>query len=550
MPKLRMFYTKSILFVVILMVFVFAGCNNNQNANMNPASGLSPSEGGVLNLASYPPDTLNPLTTGYLCMKDYLYLAYESLFIVNEDLSVTGVLAADYKSDKNNTVYTVSLKKGVRFHDGSAFTSDDVVSTFEYLQTYDTNYSHCMENVKSYKASGNYEVQITLNSPVSDFVANLDFPILPSGLKSDSFSASSSSFVINGTGRYKYKKTNPYESIILEKNPSWHSDAKVYIPKVCIRFVEGRDAIAYAFDAGETDMVTTDYGRWGEFPYSIKHNAYEVTTTDYIFIGLNTQNSAFSDVELRKKLSNLVDRNYIVDSVLFSHAEKAFTPISSKAYFYRNDSNDEVKPETEKLTDEKLSTYILYNEESPVKESVANYLKTLLEEAGVKAELTKVPYDTYINKVQSGDYQIYIGQVSMKNDSNLRFMFSESPIIVNEPVSTVTNTGEGTEGTAEAPAEEAPVYSYTSSIRICNYTNPTLDDIIENINTAKNIDTAKVACNNLIVFYNENIPQIPLAHINDAVFVSKRIEGKVNVNLTSFFADIGNIYIPDKDSKK
>ena len=123
-----------ILPLVLCFVLVLTGCGRDNNANMNPEGGKDPREGGVLNLAGYIPDTLNPLTTKQNCTGDYLYLAYEGLFIVNEDLSVEGVLATGYKALDKNTVFQINLKEGVRFHDGSAFTSTDVVDTLKYLQ--------------------------------------------------------------------------------------------------------------------------------------------------------------------------------------------------------------------------------------------------------------------------------------------------------------------------------------------------------------------------------------------------------------------------------
>jgi len=537
MQKYRIFFKNSILCFTLALILTLSGCNTGENANMNPAVGGAPSEGGVLNLASYAPDTLNPLCTGYACMADYLYLVYESLFTVNEDLTVKGVLAEGYKVKDKNTVFSVTLKKGVKFHDGSSFTADDVVSTFDYLRTYPTNYSYSLRNVKSYSAKGNYEVEITLDAPQANFAANLDFPVLPSGLTSGDFNSDNSSFKPNGTGRYKYEKTNPYESVVFSKNSAWHGDTAVYIPKVCIRFVDGKDAIAYAFDSGETDMVTTDYGRWGEFSYTTKHNAYEITTTKYVFVGLNTRNSAFSDVELRRKLNGIIDKNDVVDSVMFSHAVKADNPITSKVHFYRSDKDKESKPETGKITEEKLSTYILYNEESKIKDNVAGYIKKLMEEAGVKVELTKVSYDSYIEKIKSGDYQIYIGEVDIKRDCDLRFMFNTAPVPVAAPA-------EGEEDTTE---EETPyIPPVSGSTAICDYSHTELDNIINNINSAENEETKKVAYNNLSVYFEEKVPQIPLVHVNDAIFVSKRIAGKIEPNLTSFFADIGEIYIPEK----
>lgn len=522
-----------LLAIVLALSLVLTGCIGiNKKSGIGAEQGYVPKGGGTLNLSAYSPDTLNPLSTHYSCIRDFLYLAYEGLYTVNEDLTVTPVLASGCKISDKNTVFRIDLKKGVKFHDGTAFTSKDVVATFDYIKTYETFCSHALENVEYYEADGDYTVEIGLKSPMVNFLCNLDFPILSSGLKAKAFEVPNYEYKINGTGRYMYHKTNQYSSLILKKNDSWHKDEAVHIPKVCIRYVNDNDAILYAFDSGETDIVTTERGRWGEFSYTAPHKPYEITTTRYMFVGINTRSSAFSDLELRKSLASLIDKEAIADSVMFSHACIADTPLPSKGYFYRNDEDKAPGYTSDYIKSKKnLSTYILYNEESIVKENIAKYIKSRLEEAGVRAELTKVDYDTYRSKVESGDYQLYIGEINLSRDCDLSFMFKSTPKV---------EIPQGDE--VAVKVEDTPDTSYNIS-GICDYSNPKLNDIINNFNSAKDEEGAKMAYNNLRVFYEENLPQIPLFHINDALLINERIKGKVKVNLTNFYSDTGGLYI-------
>jgi len=521
---------KALVFPLILMVALTGCLGINKDSDIGAQQNYTPKGGGTLNLSSYSPDTLNPLTTKYSCIRDFLYLAYEGLFTVNEDLSVKNVLVSSYKVYDKNTTFLIRIKKGVKFHDGTSLTARDVVATFDYIKLYDTNYGDCLSNVKYYEAEDSYTVKIGLKSPQLNFLCNLDFPILSSGLKARDFDVPNKTYAINGTGRYKYHKTNPYTSLILTKNNSWHKDEPVYISEVCVRFVNDNDAILYAFDSGEADMVTTERGRWGEFSYTAGYKAHEITTTRYVYVGINTSNSAFSDLELRKSLNSLIDKKLISDSVMFSHSLVADTPLPASGYYYRNDDKDKIKHNTDYIKSKKgLSTYILYNEESTYKEGIAKHIKEKLEEAGVKAELTKVDYDTYCSKVESGDYQLYIGEINLSRDCDLGFMFKTSQKI---------NVPESDDVVVKVDKNNA--YNISG---ICDYTNSKLDDIINNINSQSDEDSIKMSYNNLRIFYNENLPQIPLFHINDALFVSERIKGKPNVNLTNFYSDIGNIYI-------
>ena len=154
---------KRILLIMLSLILILSGCfsGNDENKEASNSDKNVPKLGGTLNLSSYSPDTMNPLVTKYSSVRDFLYLIYEGLFIVNEDLSVNPVLATDYSVSDGNTVYTVNLAKNVKFHDGSSFDANDVVATMQYIQNYDSVYADKLSNVKAYSTKGNNTVVIT-----------------------------------------------------------------------------------------------------------------------------------------------------------------------------------------------------------------------------------------------------------------------------------------------------------------------------------------------------------------------------------------------------
>ena len=535
---------KKLLMLLLSISLIFTGCVSNEQES--PASSgtqdKAPKEGGVLNLSSYSPDTMNPLMTQFSCVRDFLYLIYEGLFIVNEDLSAKPVLAEDYTVTDANTVYTITLAKNVTFHDGSAFDSADVVATFEYIQNYNSIYADNLANVASYRAKDGSTVVITLRSPQADFVNNLDFPILPSGISRTGFAVAGSSFTPIGTGRYVYARAIPYEGIELAVNGNWKGSAKVYIPKVNVRFVRDNESMLYAFDSGETDIITTERARWGEFSYTGNYRTGEVTTTRYTFIGLNTRSSALSDVEVRRAISDIIDKELLSDVLLFSHASVSQSPISAKAYFSNTSSKqtagdkDSIKEQAQILKEKQLSLYLLYNDESEQKKLIAEYVKERLKESGVNVILSHVDFETYSKRVQNGDYHMYIGEIDMSRDCNVRFMFNESPVEI-VPTETLEN------GEAVQPMPEEPAALPYSSDAVCDFVSTELDSLIYSMNTATTENDAKVAYKNFEEYFKTKVIHIPLFHINEAVFVNNRIKGKINTNLTNFYADLGELYI-------
>lgn len=534
---------KRILMLLLSFILIFTGCVSDKKEN-NTAAGNednAPKEGGVLNISSYSPDTMNPLMTQYSCVRDFLYLIYEGLFIVNEDLSARPVLASDYTVSEGNTVYTINLAENVTFHDGSAFDSSDVISTFEYIQNFDSIYTDSLSNVASYSAKGSKTVVITLKSPQANFVNNLDFPILPSGLSKAAFSVPNTSFTPIGTGRYVYANTIPYEGAELASNEKWKGSSKVYIPKVNIRFVRDNDGMLYAFDSGETDIITTERGRWGEFSYTGNYRTGEITTSKYTYIGINTRNSALADLDVRKAISDVIDKELLSDVLLFSHACVANSPISSKAFFAGNGSEkeknkDEIKAQINFLKEKKLTLYLLYNDESEQKKNIAEYVKEKLKEAGIRVLLSHVGFEAYSERIQQGDYQMYIGEIDMSSDANVRFMFDTAPekIIPEEAADN---------GETVLPIDELSDTQNSGTGTFCDFSSTELDSLIYSMNTAATENDASVAYKNFEEYFKTNVIQIPLFHINDAIFVNNRIKGKIKTNLTNFYADFGELYI-------
>lgn len=535
---------KRILSLALAAVMLFCGCSVKTDTEKTKSQKSEiPKEGGVLNLSSYAPDTLNPLVTGYSSVRDFLYLTYESLFVVNEDLSPRPVLAESYAATDGNKTYTIEVKKGVSFHNGAPFTASDVTATFEYIQKYNSVYAEKLENVASYRAKDAYTLVVTLKSPRADFVNNLDFPILPKGLRQADFAVPNDSFSPNGTGRYAYEKTIPYVNLILKKNPSWRSADTVYIPEVCVRFLKSNDGMLSAFNSGETDLITTERGRWGEYSYTGKFTTFELTTAKYAYLGLNTRSSAFADVELRTALESVIDKSLLADSVMFSHAEVSETPVSPKAYFSESDEdkkskNKEDTKSAEYLKKKNLSFYLLFNEESARKREIAEFLKEQLSEYGVKVVLSSVDFDTYVSRVTSGNYQAYVGEVDVGADSDLRFVFNKAAPVPAQNGENASESGETAENNTQPQTAEISSYG-----ALCDFSSAELDSCIDNMNTASDEKDRALAYKNFSDYFAANVLQIPLFHVNDAMLANLRVRGKINKNLTNFYADLGNIYI-------
>ena len=504
---------KLISFLLILIIVAsFCACSGEkEEITGGTGKKVTPKNGGTLRLACVSVDTLNPIVTKHASVSDFLSLIYEGLFVLKPDLTVEGVLAQDYTVSGNNTIYTIKLKENVRFHNGKIFTSDDVVATLNYMALYSDRHKNFMQYIAGYSANGQNSVVIKLNSSKADFVNNLDFPILPKGLKADDFLPNTSSFVPNGTGIYEYDATVAHKNIVLKSNDDWHGGKKAYIDSVSVEILSNEDTIVSAFDSGAIDALTTSWRSFGELELtSSMFNTFENQQNRFTFVGINCQREIFNTSAKRRTLLAAVDSEKLAQNIMLGHAVSASSPVRDGTYYNPPETNNEtklpdsLKPETKPA---RIDCKLLYNSESKTKTRLAVSLKQQLEAAGHTVTLNGQPFNLYSDMVALGDYDLYIGEVLFGGSCDLQFMFS-SPLG-----------------------------------GICNYDDDQLRALVTNLDLVATPQDKKLAWNNFEKYYQSAAIQIPLYFTNEASFINKRISGKLKENLSVPYYGFENMFI-------
>ena len=103
---------------------------------------------------------------------------YEGLFTFDKDMKVIDALATDYKVSDDGLVYTVTLRKGVKFHDGSEFQADAVKANFDRVTNKANGLKRYMlyQNIEKTEVVDPYTVRFTLKKPFSSFINQLAHP--------------------------------------------------------------------------------------------------------------------------------------------------------------------------------------------------------------------------------------------------------------------------------------------------------------------------------------------------------------------------------------
>jgi len=116
----------------------------------------------------------------------------------------------------SGTQWTLTVRDGVTFSDGSALTAQDIDNSLTMAMAEGSYYRNALTNISSHKATSDTQVEVTLNTADALFANLLTFPVAK---------LSGSTYI--GTGKYVYsaKGESSQDSTILKKNPSYWGEA-------------------------------------------------------------------------------------------------------------------------------------------------------------------------------------------------------------------------------------------------------------------------------------------------------------------------------------
>lgn len=144
------------------------------------AAGPAWAQGGVLKVALQG-DTSNVdlhLTTHYVSRVALLNV-YEMLYTLGEDLSIQPMLADKHTISPDALTYTITVRRGVKFHNGKVMDAKDVASTLNRMKHQGCRSAEFKALVKEVVAADASTVRITLTNPSGVFLANLANVICP-----------------------------------------------------------------------------------------------------------------------------------------------------------------------------------------------------------------------------------------------------------------------------------------------------------------------------------------------------------------------------------
>lgn len=334
---------------------------------------------------------------------------YDYLFRVNAEGDTAPSLATSYEVSDDSRTWTIEIRQGVTFHDGTKLTAKDVVHTFERLVDPDVGSAllgTLGSLIDSVKALDEYTVQFSLSRADAAFHKKLtdsNAAIISSEYNYEKLGDTEPM----GSGAFKVEKVVPRERIICSANEDYWQEGVPKIDELTFLMVPEKETAVRMLSSGQGDIIT-DLSPDQYLRLQSKKNV-EVLNEQYaapIMIDLNTNKKPFKNKKVRKALAYTIDRQSLLESAGFGLGTVGNdTPIPSWHKFYaelgglRKRNIEKAKGLLKEAGYSDGVNVTLYcGSNIPPVLSVALTVQEMAKPAGFNIELHTLPRSTYLSK--------------------------------------------------------------------------------------------------------------------------------------------------------
>ncbi len=482
--------TEKVIFYILLIIFLFSSILLYKTINEKFLVEIPMRGGNITEGVIGSPRFINPVLATSKADKDLSILIYSGLLKSTPTEELITDLAKSYEISEDGYVYTFKLKEGLKFHDGTKITTEDIEFTINATQN-DIIKSPKRANWDGVeiKRLNDLEIQFILPQPYSPFLENLTLGVLPKHIWKDispeQFAFSQFNIEPIGSGPYEIKKVRRNSFGILEsyllKAFAKYTFGEPYISEITIKFYSDEESLINAFNRNNVESINSISP--DKIQNLILSKDKEVLSTPLprifgVFFNQN-ENAVFTNEEVRIALGRAINRKQIINEILHGYGIDIDSPVPSNSIFYTPnydeidkgmESAKEILKKNgwllnedgilEKITQKSttLLSFSISTANTPELKAVAELLKTKWEELGAQIQLRIYEIgDLNQNVIRPRQYDsILFGEVIGHNMDLFAFWHSSQR---NDP-----------------------------GLNISMYTNITVDNLLEEIRLTNNID--------------------------------------------------------------
>jgi len=360
------------------------------------------------------PSRLNPILATDSSSSEIAGFIFNGLVKYDKDsATIIGDLAEEFYFEDDKTLI-FKLKKNVTWHDGVKFSAQDVLFTYEVINSPKvvSPYTASFRFIKSVEVVDDFTIKVLYKEPYFKALELWSMGILPKHILENEENLMSAKFNTApiGTGAYKLHQLEHSKNIILVANENYFEGAPK-IQRISFHVIADPMTRFLMLKSGALDIGSVEpiqYDRQLKKEFFEKFNIYEQISRSYTYLGFNLRREKFKNPNVRLALSLAIDRDEIVDILFFKHAQVCSGPFlpSSSAF------NADVKAPRKNLKEAKrllkeagydaknpFEFEIVTSNSSAIRPYAAQILQHQLQKIGVVVNLRVMEWQAFLNMV-------------------------------------------------------------------------------------------------------------------------------------------------------
>ncbi len=413
------------ILVAVLAIAAASGCSKERpdardaGGSGAPAYGDAIVEGSIGDVSGF----LSAVTSDSASHAAANYV-FNGLVRYDKNLKLEGELAESWEVSPDGKRITFRLRKGVTWHDGKPFTSEDVM--FTYRKMIDPNtptaYAEDFRQVTRAANPDPYTFVVEYGKPFAPALASWGMHVLPKHLLAEypDISRSPLNKKPVGTGPFRFLEWKTGEKTAFEANPDYF-EGRPYLSRVVTRVIPDPATMFLELKSGGIDMMgltPLQYTRQTETAeFAKSFNKYRYLSFGYTYLGFRLSHPLFSDRRVRQAFAHAINKKEIIGGVLFGLGQEAtgpykpgtwvhnpdvkrypFDPGKAKELLAQAGWKDEDGNGTREKGGRKFAFTVLTNAGNESRAKTAAIIQQNLAAVGVKMEIRTLEWAAFINE--------------------------------------------------------------------------------------------------------------------------------------------------------
>ncbi len=502
-----------VLTALTLVAMALAGCGGG-------AEGSKSADTIVIGQVAEP-KSLDPAAD--TAVNDFRILVniYDGLVTYAPDsLEIRPDLATDWNVSKDGTTYTFTLRKGVKFQDGTPLTAQAVKYNFDRMLVKGAPGSNTgpfpladqfYGAVKKVIAVDKHTVRFELSHPYAPFLSNLAYPtgliVSPAAVKK--YGKKFGHHPV-GTGPFAFKSWTPNQSVVLTANQDYWGGAPKTKTAVFRPLPEASGRIA-ALKSGDADLIVeVPADNLAQLRSDSALKVQTVAGPHLWFLILNTKQGPFKNKLVRQAANYAINKKAIVKNILAGTAAVATGPIapafgaahddSIQGYPYNLAKAKSLMKKAGLSNGADVTFYVTTSGSGMLEpKAMAEAIQAQLKKIGLRVHIKTFEWNTFLDKVNAG----LAGKADM----------AEMAWMTNDP------------GTLPYLTLRTQAFPDKGGFNSGYYSNPEVDRLINKIQTTTNPDARNKLFHQMSKLVVEDAPWVFVANGKMTVAMTSHLSG-------------------------